>query len=311
MSANPRVTVVLIVYNRPVVVRRAIESILAQTFEDFELLIVDDGSTDDTPAVLAEYADRDPRVVVYTLPANMRTGFARHTGVALARGEYVAIMDSDDVAYPGRLAAQVAFMDEHPGVTVCGGRAIKVLPDDQRTRMDMPTDDATIKASLLHVDRALVHSTVMLRRQFLRDKRVNYDAQRVTDDDYDFYTRLVPLGARFAAVEEVVLDYHRDGNNNTASAPTLQMDKLPLRDRLLGAYFPDLSHRESRALAAVMQQQAHVSIAEACLGVAAGLKAIEDHVTRFGEDRVLARRIVGQAVVRMREYLASRSGQRP
>src|SRR4051812_12460500 len=105
----PVVSVVMPTYNKGRYLREAIDSIRRQTFEDWELVIVDDGSTDDTAAVLATY--RDPRIKVHTLPANVGRSRARNIAIAHAKGCYIAICDSDDVSGPTRLERQVAFLD--------------------------------------------------------------------------------------------------------------------------------------------------------------------------------------------------------
>ena len=105
------VSVVIPAYNRERYLADAVDSVLAQTFTDFELLIVDDGSRDRTVEIAKSY--RDPRIRLVRHERNRGVAAARNTGVAEARGAYVAFLDSDDVAYPDRLARQVAFLDAH------------------------------------------------------------------------------------------------------------------------------------------------------------------------------------------------------
>jgi len=112
MSEPPKVTVVIPVYNREKYVRDTIDSILAQTFTDFELLVIDDGSTDKSREVVRSY--HDPRIRLVCNEANEGIPKTRNKGIQLARGEYLAFLDSDDWAYPERLAKQVAFLDNHP-----------------------------------------------------------------------------------------------------------------------------------------------------------------------------------------------------
>src|SRR5688572_25740567 len=118
-SAPPTVSVVMTVYNTERYVREAVESILGQTFRDFEFIIIDDGSTDSAPAILREYADRDPRIRLVSRP---NTGIVRaaNEGIALARGNYLARMDSDDVALPHRFEKQVRYLNEHPACVLVG-----------------------------------------------------------------------------------------------------------------------------------------------------------------------------------------------
>ena len=112
VTGFPRVTVVIPVYNREKYVGIAVDSILSQTFSDFELVVVDDGSTDRSIAEVLSYSD--PRIRLVTNHTNLGVSASRNKGVQLARGEYLAFLDSDDWAYPERLAKQTAFLDSHP-----------------------------------------------------------------------------------------------------------------------------------------------------------------------------------------------------
>src|SRR5690349_19913154 len=113
MSDGPLVSVVIPVYNGERFVVEAVLSILAQTFRDLECIVVDDGSTDRTPELLAIEQTGDPRLVVHRQPTNMGFRAALNTGCALARGELVARMDADDVSLPNRLERQVQFLRAH------------------------------------------------------------------------------------------------------------------------------------------------------------------------------------------------------
>jgi glycosyltransferase involved in cell wall biosynthesis len=112
MAESPKVTTVIPVYNREKYIGHAIDSILAQTFTDFELLVIDDGSTDRSREIVRSY--HDPRIRLVCNETNEGIPKTRNTGIRLARGEYLAFLDSDDWAYPERLAKQVAFLDSHP-----------------------------------------------------------------------------------------------------------------------------------------------------------------------------------------------------
>src|SRR5579859_5191090 len=116
----PRVSVLMTVFNNERFLRQAVESILGQTFDDFEFLIVDDGSLDGSPAILDEYARADARVKVIHCLHNRGHVYAANDGLSHVQGEYVARMDADDVSLPERLARQVQFLDEHPEIGVAG-----------------------------------------------------------------------------------------------------------------------------------------------------------------------------------------------
>jgi glycosyltransferase involved in cell wall biosynthesis len=139
---TPRVTVLTTLYNKGAFVEDAVRSVLAQTFSDFELLVVDDVSTDDGPDRVRRFDD--PRVRIIVNPVNLGRAGAANQGFAAARGEYIAVLDADDVMMPDRLAVQVAFLDAHPEVVVCGGwagtmggamPAIRPPADDEHARV--------------------------------------------------------------------------------------------------------------------------------------------------------------------------------
>jgi len=183
---NPRVSVLMAAYNAAPYVQAAVDSILAQTFAGFELIVVEDGSTDATPAILAECAQRDARVRLLSLPhAGLCTALNR--GLALARASLVARMDADDVARPARLAKQVAFMDQHPEVGLCGTWG-ELLDARSRILWRYAVSDAELRCRQLF-ETALMHPSVMLRPELVRAVG-GYDPDYPTAEDYDLWVRL-------------------------------------------------------------------------------------------------------------------------
>lgn len=111
----PRVSIIIPTHNRKAFVREAVDSVLAQTFEDYELIVVDDGSVDGTKEALKKYEDR----LHYVYQANQGVSTARNCGLAYSTGEFIAFLDSDDLWLPKKLAIQVIFMDQHPDAQIC------------------------------------------------------------------------------------------------------------------------------------------------------------------------------------------------
>ena len=200
MSADPKVTVLMPVYNAEAYLREAMDSILAQTLTDFEFLIIDDGSTDSSAGIVRSYTDRRIRLVQNE--RNLKLAATLNRGLALARGEYVARMDADDISLPERLARQVAFMDAHPAVGISGTWAEAF--GEARFSMPNPTDSERIRAKLLF-DSALVHPAVILRPTLLAQHGLAYrDLYPI--DDYDLWqraARVFPL----ANLPEALLRY--------------------------------------------------------------------------------------------------------
>jgi len=184
----PLVSVVLPVRNGAADLPRAVASILQQTFTDFELIAINNGSTDGTAEILDRVSD--PRVrVVYQ--ENIGLAAALNRGIALARGRYVARQDHDDLAMPTRLARQVEFMEAHPRCALLGTRAEIRTGDRPASRFhDHPADDAALRFELLF-DNPFVHSSVMLRKSAVEAAGgYTTDPLRQPPEDYELWSRL-------------------------------------------------------------------------------------------------------------------------
>jgi len=179
-----QVTVLMPVYNGAAFVREAVDSILAQTLQDFEFLALDDGSTDETLSILDAAASRDERLRV--IRGEHRGVIATlNCGLDLARGAYIARMDADDVSHPHRLEKQVDFMDRHPEVGTVGSwvRTIGVSPGWTR---QFPTQPEVLRAWLLFAP-PIAHPSAMLRKQTLDQNGLRYDPAYLHAEDYAFW----------------------------------------------------------------------------------------------------------------------------
>ncbi len=202
--SQPQVSVVLPVYNGAAYVGRAIASILVQTFTDFELIAIDDGSTDATPQILDRIADPRLRVVHQD---NRGLSATLNRGLELARGRYVARQDHDDLSRPERLASQVAFLDAHPACGLVGTRAEIWVGDVMTSRVhDHPLTDAALRFELLF-DNPFVHSSVMLRKTVLETVGgYSTDPARRSPEDYELWSRIA-RHAELANLPERLLVY--------------------------------------------------------------------------------------------------------
>ena len=208
----PRVTVLMPVFNSAAVVEQAVKSIQAQTFTDWEMIVVNDfGSDDGSGEILRACAEKDPRIIL--IEPEYRLGLARslNLGIQEAKGEYIARLDADDTSAPTRLAKQVAFLDAHPEVGVCGSWQHHYGPDRDWVHR-APADPQMCRARLLFwCD--LCHSTLMLRRSVFVDNSLYYDPARKAED-YDLWTRAM-MHTEIANIPEVLGEYKEDGTGIT------------------------------------------------------------------------------------------------
>lgn len=217
----PRVSLILSVYNNQRWVESAARSVLAQTFRDLELICVDDGSTDGSPAILKRLARDDDRVRIITQP-NGGVARAGNAGLFAARGDLIARLDSDDLALPDRIARQVAFMDAHPRVALLG-TDYALIDDGNRflTIHHQPQDDATLQDWLLSGLIPIAHTSCMFRREAAIAVG-GYDGDFESAEDLDLYLRLGEAG-EIACLPEVLTHYRQHANSISETRQDLQM----------------------------------------------------------------------------------------
>jgi len=206
--AMPTVSVLMPVYNQRRYVVEAVESILAQDFTDFEFVIVDDGSTDGSRAILERLAAADGRIRLFCRP-NRGIVPTLNEALAVSRGEYLARMDSDDVALPQRLGRQVDFLRADPEVVAAGSWVLWTDPAGNALREYRPetTHEAIDRVHLEGRTQSICHPSVMIRAEAMR--RVGgYRESFTAAQDFDLWLRLAEVG-RLANVPEVLLRYRK------------------------------------------------------------------------------------------------------
>ena len=205
---TPKVSVQVPVYNAERYLESAMESILTQTFDDFELVVIDDGSTDGSRAILERLADRDGRIRL-TSRENRGVTATRNELLELARGEYIAIMDSDDLSLPDRFAEQVRFLDEHPDHVAVGTRSAFIDPDGDviRNWLELESHEQIDAAHMAGDGGALIHPSTMIRRQAVVDLG-GYRHAFEPAEDYDLFLRLGEVG-KLANLPRVLFEYRQ------------------------------------------------------------------------------------------------------
>lgn len=216
---DPIVSVVIPVFNGQDTVMQAIESILNQTFTNFEVVVIDDGSTDGTIQILRSISDA--RVIIKT-QENLGAGAARRRGVEISRGRYVAVQDSDDRSFPTRLQEQVKFLDAHPKCVAVGTWSeIQGIDNSYREGHRHPTSNGALQFLTLF-DSYFVASSVMMRKSKVLDAG-NYMELRNGLEDFELWSRLRTQGD-LANIPQVLMTY-REMSGSLSRSRLLERDR--------------------------------------------------------------------------------------
>lgn len=227
--AKPVVTVLMPVRNGAKHLRAAISSILSQSYRDFEFLVLDDGSTDETPAILRSF--RDSRLRVETNPASLGVARTLNRGLDLACGDLIARMDADDISRPRRLAEQVTYMTGHPEVAVLG-TAVRFFGALPFVPVHGPEQPEVARAFALY-DNPLFHPTVMIRKSVLDRAGLRYDPSFTSSEDFALWLKVLG-GSAIANLPRVLvwLRVHRTNVTRTQTTPMFEQTRQMLADQL-------------------------------------------------------------------------------
>ena len=209
---SPRVSVIMPLYNAANFVKEAVDSILNQTFQDFELIVLDDASTDESATILDTYADH--RIVRYTSKQNIGLANILNIAVEMARGEYIARMDSDDISMPTRLQAEVDYLDSHPKIDLvsCGMQQFGLADRTMSYK-----ESFWLVCYNAFFFSPILHASSMWRKKSFEDKGLRYRQERVPSEDYDLWVRALGKGLKLINIPEVLYKYRIHGNQNTAN----------------------------------------------------------------------------------------------
>lgn len=184
---SPQVSFVVAAWNTERTIRRSIKSALSQTRGDLEVIIVDDGSTDRTAAIVGSLVD--PRVRLIPLDRNLGRAHARNVGIFESHGEFIAVLDADDECLPDRLRHSLAIFDQFPGAGVVGGQMLVRRRHSVEASLDWPTSPLAIRRELIAGRMSIAHPTILFRRSALESVG-GYDARLRWAEDFDLLRRL-------------------------------------------------------------------------------------------------------------------------
>lgn len=260
------------VYNGLPYLREALDDLLAQTFGDFELVVVEDGSTDGSLAVLEAYAERDPRVVIVRNGENLGLTPSLNRGLEHCRAPLVARADADDGYAPDRLERQVAFLDAHPEVGLLSCAVTKMTEEGKPYATSrFPTEDAHIRLRELFVN-SFSHPGVMFRTDLVRSVG-GYDPEFWTAEDCDLWARLRPH-TRMANLAEPLVRYRVVSTSMMRTRGEGGMSLgLSVRQRLLSEYLGrSVPYEEARAISLLFKRRGPLEPDE----VAAGVRGLQE-----------------------------------
>lgn len=211
---TPKISVVMSTYNRANIVGEAIESVLNQTEPDFEFIIIDDGSKDNTFETLKEYAQKDKRIKVLRNETNKGLIYSLNRGLDEAKGELIARMDDDDAMIPWRLERQALAMKLYPTITLMGARILGAEGQTtQKTTLPL-IEDPNITQINTYTSSGLAHPTVMFRKEFLNKHNIRYRADNLYAEDCGLYADILNAGGKISTLQEHLLKYGVKKNLN-------------------------------------------------------------------------------------------------
>ncbi|BBU28961.1 fucosyltransferase [Burkholderia sp. THE68] len=244
LKSPPLVSVVIPAFNAERFIGEAIASIQQQTLEDWQLIVVDDGSTDQTMSAARHAAGDDQRIRLIRFDRNEGVSVASNAGFDAAQGEFIARLDADDRAVPARLAAQVEAFRDCDRLAAAGSHAL-VFGDVPEGIAHCSLGDADIKAHLLDGLNTISGGTLMVRRSFIREHHIRFDDRSASAEDLDYLAAIMAAGGRLSNVDEVLTEHRSHRASLTNSRHDVARDCLQAaRGRLLSLWYPGLEPRD-------------------------------------------------------------------
>lgn len=263
VSSNPKISVLMSVYKEPFDwVTESIESILNQTFSDFEFIIVNDNPESlELKSFLEEFSKKDNRIKIITNPQNLGLTKSLNIGLSKCRGEYIARMDADDISLPKRFEKQLLYMNSHPDVIVCGTK-VKVFGRNAFLNYDTAFEkDEDIRGQMI-LSSGFAHPTVFIRKEILVKHHIYYDEYYKTAQDYKLWYDMRLYG-KFANLGEILLKYRCSIDQISHKNKTNQNNNRDLiRDLFKKEYLSEYTENDKipinnrKALSYIIREQA-------------------------------------------------------
>lgn len=234
----PLVSILMPVYKTAPYLREAMDSMLSQTFTDFELIVLDDCSPDNAEEILDSYTD--PRIVRYKGEKNAGLSNVLNVGIGMARGKYIARMDSDDLSMPERLQIQVDYLEAHPDIDLVSvGMRLFGAKDEVWLREQDPEKVKII--ALFHSP--ILHASSMWRRDSFEKHGLRFRQEMVPAEDYDLWTRALVKGLRLVNLRQVLYKYRIHPEQATTQTDKTTSKSRMVQQNYLASTLPSLSEK--------------------------------------------------------------------
>lgn len=241
---HPTISILMPVYKTSQYLREAIDSILAQTFTDFELIILNDCSPDNAEEVLDGYDD--PRIVRYLGEKNSGLANVLNIGMQIAKGKYIARMDSDDISMPERLEIQVNYLESHPDIDLCScGMKMFGARNDTWIR---ESDPEKVKVTALFFS-PILHASSVWRRDSFDKAGLRFRQEMVPAEDYDLWCRALASGMKMVNLPDCLYLYRIHPNQATEDTSRTSSKEVEVREEFLQAVFPNANKDDIRRIA--------------------------------------------------------------
>lgn len=210
METAPLVSIIIPAFNAEEYLGESILSIIQQSYQDWELIIINDGSVDNTAAIIEDFAQKDNRIIALENETNKGLVFTRNKGLKKAKGELIANLDSDDIAFPNRIAIQVEFFKKHPNYVLIGSGCELIDDKGNKIGEEKRVVENEKLESLLVFSNYFINSSVMFRSSTLNE--VSYDENIHLAEDYNFFVKLSTYG-KIGNINQPLIRYRVHGNN--------------------------------------------------------------------------------------------------
>jgi glycosyltransferase involved in cell wall biosynthesis len=226
-----KVSVILPVYNAEIYVKEAIESILSQTYYNFELIIINDGSTDNSETIINSFNDQRIKYIKHLI--NKGLIFSLNEGIRISTGDYIARMDADDISLKNRFQEQINFFEQHKSIDICGTSFYQM--NKRKRKIIMPSSNEDIKVKILFGS-PICHPSVMIRKRVFLENKDYYNNNFPGMEDYKLWIDLL-LDYRFHNLKKPLLKYRIINTGITQQSEKKYNDRMELHKRIYNDIF--------------------------------------------------------------------------